>query len=256
VRTIPALAGLAAALCGCAAPRPSRDTLYQVSTLQALMAGDYDGVVTIRDLKRHGDLGLGTFDGLDGEMVVCDGRVWQVRDDGRAYAVPDTAATPFAAVTWFESDAAFSVDAPTMMEALIRRIEERLPARNLPYALRISGRFSYVKTRSVPRQSKPYPPLVEVARRQPTFEFHDVDGVVVGWRLPDFFRDLNMPGHHHHFLTGDRTAGGHVLAYTLVRGRVEADLTPDLYVTLPRRASFDALDLAADRSSEVKEVER
>ena len=42
--------------------------LYQVSLLQALSLGRYEGSVKISELKKNGNIGIGTFDGLDGEI--------------------------------------------------------------------------------------------------------------------------------------------------------------------------------------------
>lgn len=80
------------------------DVLYQVSTIDALLEGLYDGELTIKELKEKGDTGLGTFNTLDGEMIVIDGEVYQIRADGLAYLADDTMRTPFAAVTGFVAD--------------------------------------------------------------------------------------------------------------------------------------------------------
>ena len=54
-------------------PVKNRDVLYQVSLLQSLANGDYTGSVTVGELKQHGDIGIGTFDRLNGEMIMLDG---------------------------------------------------------------------------------------------------------------------------------------------------------------------------------------
>ncbi|MGO0041548.1 acetolactate decarboxylase, partial [Streptococcus suis] len=47
--------------------------LFQYNTLGALMAGLYGGSLTVGELLEHGDLGLGTLDSIDGELIVLDG---------------------------------------------------------------------------------------------------------------------------------------------------------------------------------------
>src|SRR3712207_1406392 len=79
-------------------------TLFQTSTIEALLDGNYEGDVSFAELEERGDFGLGTFDALDGEMIALDGGFYQVRDDGRAYAVDKLSKTPFAVVTFFEPD--------------------------------------------------------------------------------------------------------------------------------------------------------
>lgn len=136
-----------------------RDVLFQVSTLDALLAGIYDGEMTYGELEEHGGFGLGTFNQLDGEMVALDGEFYQVKEDGAAYPVPDSARTPFAVVTFFEPDQELSVTGPVDYEGLKRELDDSLPTKNIFYALRIEGEFDYLKVRSVPKQTKPYKPL-------------------------------------------------------------------------------------------------
>src|SRR3712207_6714397 len=73
-------------------------TLFQTSTIEALLDGNYEGDVTFAELEERGDFGLGTFDALDGEMVCLDGDFYQVRADGLAYAVDQRSKTPFPVV--------------------------------------------------------------------------------------------------------------------------------------------------------------
>ena len=192
-------------------PLAREETLFQVSSFSALLNANYDGWTSFADLKKHGDFGIGTFHALDGEMVQVDGRILQIRSDGQAYPVPDNALTPFASTVFFHPRLTRVVtvlfpDLPALETAL-----DGLRPPGLPCAVKITGSFDYVKTRSVPAQVKPYPRLVEVVKTQPTFEFTNVTGVMVGFWLPENFAGLNVPGYHLHFLTADRTAGGHLL---------------------------------------------
>lgn len=233
------------------------DRLTQVATIDALLAGAYDGYLPLAELARHGDLGLGTFHALDGEMILLDGRFYQVRADGRVYR-PDLAGkTPFACVTDFAPDLSASLAGPLDQDSLAERIEELLPEANGFCAFTVAGRFRRVRTRSVPAQSKPYPPLAAVTEHQAVFDLEDVQGTLVGFRAPDFVRGLNVPGYHLHFLTADRTAGGHVLAFALESGWLELDVTHRwLTVYLPPGDPFGNLDLSPDRGRELQRVER
>jgi ABC-type antimicrobial peptide transport system permease subunit len=85
------------------------DTLFQTSTINALLEGVYDGDTDINTLSKHGDLGIGTFNALDGEMIVLNGTFYQIKSDGKAYVVSNQTKTPFAAVTHFASDQMFFV---------------------------------------------------------------------------------------------------------------------------------------------------
>src|ERR671920_1861523 len=147
-------------------------TLFQTSTIDALLEGKYEGDVSFAELEGNGDFGLGTFDALDGEMICLDGTFYQIRADGRAYAVDGKARTPFAVVTLFEPDVSRTLSIPMGFEGLCDYVDGVIGGRAVCAAIRVDGSFEYVKTRSVPRQRKPYPPLVEVVKDQPPFELY------------------------------------------------------------------------------------
>ncbi len=201
--------------------------LFQTSTLQALMAGVYDGDLTFQELARHGDFGLGTFDALDGEMIALDGAFYQIRADGRIYPVAGAMKTPFAEVTFFKADRTHTIEMPMNLRQLLDYVDRLLPSPNLPYAIRIDGVFPYVKTRSIPRQQKPYPPLAAAAEKQAVFELAGVKGVIVAFRHPSYLAGINLPGYHCHFITADRQAGGHLLDCRVEGATVAVDAIPN-----------------------------
>jgi acetolactate decarboxylase len=231
-------------------------TLFQTSTVDALLEGKYDGDVSFAELGDRGDFGLGTFDALDGEMICLDGSFYQVKADGRAYAVEKRAKTPFAVVTIFEPDKSEILSTPMDLEALCDYVEEVIGGGAVCCAVRVDGRFEYVKTRSVPRQHKPYPPLVEVVKDQPTFELHDVSGSLVGFRFPDYAQGLSVSGYHFHFISADRSTGGHVLGCTLTRGELYLDREGDLRLELPPDVGLPAPDPSAVKGETLDRIER
>jgi acetolactate decarboxylase len=243
-------------ICGCANLQANKDILFQASTIDALLVGVYDGEMAFVELKRHGDFGLGTFNGLDGEMIAVDGEFYQVKVDGIAYPVQDSMKTPFSVVTFFEPDESFTIDAEMNYEQIKTRLDGRIPTENIFYALRIKGVFKYIKTRSVPAQEKPYRHLVDVVKDQSVFEFHDVEGTIVGFRTPGFVKGINVPGYHLHFITEDRKAGGHVLECEMQHVGVELDFTSELHVVLPKGTAFTTVDLTEERHSEIEAVEK
>jgi acetolactate decarboxylase len=240
--------GAAAAGCGSsslpsATARPN-DTLFQYSSLQTLMAGVYDGELTVGELKTHGGFGLGTFNTLDGEMVVLDGTVYQVKTDGAAYVVADSQKIPFAEVTDFEPDQTVEIDKALDCAGMQSYLDAQLPSLNVPYAIEITGTFEQLETRSVPAQTRPYPPLADVVKEQTTFDFTNVSGTMVGFRLPSYLGGVGAAGYHLHFLTSDRRAGGHVLSCQMSNVKAEVDLTGELEVALPSDSDFYHVDLS------------
>ena len=233
-------------LSGCAAPRPAvdRNTLTQVATLDALMRGAYDGTMRLSDLRPYGDSGLGTFDKLDGEMVLLDGTFYRVPADGIVQTVALDETTPFAAVTFFERDRGLTVPAQTDYDGLRRCIDALLPTSNIFYTIRLDGTFASVTTRSVPAQTPPYRPLAEIAQTQPVFAFTNVTGTMIGFWCPAYASGINAAGYHLHFLTADRRGGGHVLGFETQHVQAQIDDTPNFLMLLPRTPAFYQMDLA------------
>ena len=234
----------------------ARRVFFQYSTIQALMEGVYDGDLTFRELGKQGDFGLGTFNALDGEMIGVDGKFYQVKTDGVAYPVPGTAKTPFANVTFFQPDKTIKLTESVSYRELEQYLGKLLPSANLIYAIKITGTFPFIKTRSVHRQQRPYPRLTEVVKQQAVFEFHKVSGVIVGFRTPPYLAGVNVAGYHLHFITGDRRAGGHLLDCRLGEARVEISQMTEFDLQLPQNAEFLQKDLTGAGEKEIGRVER
>lgn len=241
-------------LCGCATPQ--KNTLTQISTIDALLAGAYEGQMTLGELKQHGDLGLGTFDALEGEMIVLDGVVYQALADGSICKRPDRTTTPFAAVVYFDADQTASFTGPLDTTGLQCAIDRLEPNQNLFLAVRARGTFSSMKVRSVPKQEKPYPPLAEVVQHQTVFEYTNVTGTVLGFRCPPYVKGINVPGYHLHFISDDHTLGGHILDFNIQQTRLELDACNQFSMVLTDQKSFNDLDLSKDRSQELEKVEK
>jgi len=231
------------------------NTVYVSTPINALIEGIYQENTTIADIKAYGDFGLGTFNHLDGEMVVLDGQVYQLKADGHSYPVADEEKTPFACVTFFSPDSGEEVDRALDYAGLNALLDLLLPSKNLLYAIRIDGDFSYVRTRSVPRQES-YRPLVEVAREQPEFEFHDIGGTLAGFWTPAFMQSLTVPGYHLHFLTADRSSGGHLLECRSRRVSIAIQHVPRLEVGLPVTLDYLTADFTRDLGKDLEEAER
>jgi len=229
--------------------------LFQSSTINALLKGVYEGEMTYGQLHEHGNFGIGTFNDLDGEMIAFDGMFYQIKADGIAYPVDDAQKTPFAIVQFFQPDFREEIDREMSYEQLKIYFNTVLPSRNLFYAIRIDGLFTHIEARSVPRQSKPYPLLVEFVEKQPVFEFCNVRGTLLGFRFPDYALGINVPGYHLHFINAERKAGGHVLDCRLKTGNLTVDHTSDFHMELPKEGDFLDADLVKDEQEEIHRVE-
>ncbi|CAN5459437.1 acetolactate decarboxylase [soil metagenome] len=207
--------------------------LFQASTIGALLDGAYDGDISFGELAEHGNLGLGTLNGLDGEMIALGGRFYRADVDGVINEIDPETKTPFAVVVPFEAADEFDLPSAYSHQQLLDEIDRRSGPESRAWAFRIDGRFASVKARSVPRQQPPYRPLADVIGGQHVFELDDVEGTMVGFRFPDHSDGIEAPGYHLHFIDSARTRGGHVLDCRLERGRVQVDPSSRLRVELP-----------------------
>jgi len=222
----------------------SAHVLFQASTIGALLDGSFDGDLTFEELGERGDLGLGTLNGLDGEMIAVDGEFFRADVDGAVTEVEEEERTPFAVVTWFEPTVEGEITAGLDHESTLEALDAMARSES-SFAVRLDGRFANVRARSVPRQSPPYRPLAEVVADQHVFELTDVEGSMVGFRFPAYIEGIEVAGYHLHFISADRTRGGHVLGSEAQGLRVRIDPSDDLHIELPPRIELADPDLAA-----------
>jgi acetolactate decarboxylase len=214
-------------------PEAHRHELFQTSTIDALLHGAFDGDVSLSEVLQHGDLGLGTLNGLDGELVVIDGQAWTADHDCVLRRAPRRARTPYAVVVPFSPGPAITLRGPLPLASLGQAVGHRLEGTKRPVAVRIDGRFAHVRVRSVRRQRRPYPQLAQALTQQRIRDLRDVSGTMVGFGFPDALGGIEMIGWHLHFATGARTRGGHVLDFALRDGIAHLDDATELKVELP-----------------------
>ncbi len=232
-----------------------KSSLYLCAPVNALVEGIYEEKIPLAEIKQHGDFGLGTFDHLDGEMVMLDGRIFQITGDGRVHHVDDTALTPFACVTFYRPFSHDDLDGELDYPAFLRWLQELLPSPNIFYALRIEGEFASVKVRSVPKQDN-YRPLVDVARDQPVFHFANVQGTLAGFYTPAFMASVSVPGLHLHFLSSDLQHGGHLLECRPRRVRAGVQFINTLEMAFPLSLDYLTWDFERNISADLDEAEK
>ena len=212
-------------------------SLFQVSTLDALSLGLYQGVYAIGRLKEHGDFGLGTFEGIDGEMTVVDRHFYHFRSDGTLTEEGNTTKVPFAVLTEFKPQLRFTVRDKSLNE-MGKYIDQFLPSPNFFYAIRIHGLFTHLTTRAIPKLFPPYPPLTEAVQQEIIFPYENVEGQIAAFRCPAFVKGLNQVGYHYHFISDDKTIGGHCLDFVTGPVTVEVEILRENSVWLPDTPAF------------------
>ena len=238
---------------------PNRDVMYQVSLLQGLTYGDYCGSVTVKELKQHGDIGIGTFDGLNGELIMLDGEAYRAAGDGNVELVSDRVTVPFSVVTFMDADERKDLkeisDFDALCSELDRMVEKR--GKNRFYMIRIDGMFREVNVRSVYAQEGPYKRLAEVMETDQTFyDYENTEGTIVGLYCPPYMAALNAVGWHLHFISKDKTKGGHVLGLKIADAVLTWDDTDAFQMRLPQNDMFSGFDLTVDQSKDIEKIER
>ncbi len=245
-------------LSGCTRPAATQDreTMYQVSTFNALSQGVYDGSETFETLKAHGDTGLGTLNALDGELIVIDGQPYQMKADETVVPVVDSATTPFAVVTYFDPDMTCRTANISSLSQYMKSLNGSMTGKNVMYVIEAHGYFSHVKVRSVPAQQKPYPVLTEAVKNQTVFDLNDVNGTIVGVWFPDYMAGVNVAGYHFHFISDDRKRGGHLLDFSAENLTSLIDVTDNFYMALPQSGEFAGADIGKTNETAIGVIER
>jgi acetolactate decarboxylase len=210
----------------------SNDSLFQFSTLNSLSAGNFDGNYTSGELKTHGDTGIGTFNGLDGEMIELNGNVYQIKSNGTVYLVTNSEYTPYAMTVFFKPDKVLIVNQTMNYAELEQYLNATVPSKNMFYFIKVIGTFDSVKARSPQKQNKPYPTLNEALKNQTIFNLNNITGTMVGLWCPAYASDVNLNDYHFHFISADKNSGGHVLDCQLKGAIIEIDYIPDDTVLL------------------------
>ena len=236
-----------------------QNKMYQVSTLQALALGYSRAVINVGELLQKGNTGLGTFEDVNGEMIVMDGNCFRADQNGDVTVVPSNTGIPFAAVAKLYGEQQYQLgympDITSVRTELTRKIEERFGLNSM-HVVRIDGVFDKVDARSEAPYRSHHVTLKEVlGQTQKAFLFENICGSLVGVYFPDYMDGINMPGWHLHFLSEDRSKGGHVFDVCIREGTVKVDKITSIAIDLPKEAAFDTYSLKQDLQEEIKSVE-
>lgn len=232
-----------------------RDTVFQLAPFLYILSGNYDGALTVAQFKAAGTLGIGTFEGLDGEAVLLDGVTYQVKGDGSVSIPEDTRHMPFGACTLFDSDQRRNMKHIASFEIFSKTLEADFADKQIFYAIRAEGLFKTIRVRSCDKQEKPYRPLAEVTKQQHEYTYADTRGTLVGFWTPPFVPgSIGVPGFHLHFLSDDHAKGGHVLDFQSDSLSISLDPTPR--ITVDFSTPVDVPLMERDIDQQVHDSER
>lgn len=230
-------------------------SLFQVSTSGAIVQGLYQGCVTVADVRRHGDLGLGTFEDLDGEMILIDGHCYQARADGSVTEAADDELTPFATIVSFVADSTHDIHDIRSFDDLTATLDALRTSANAIMAFRITGTFDTITLRAACRHESGTG-LVAATSDQGIFDLTNFSGTLLGFWTPAYAQAIGISGYHLHAISDDRRHGGHLLGVSLGEAAAEIHQVNDVHLALPETQAFLEADLNADTTAALDVAER
>jgi len=213
-------------------------TLYQSSPIIGLLNGVMNDSFTVGEIAKYGNFGLGTFNGVDGEMIILDGKVYRVDNSGKVTLPGKLTRTPFVTAAFFHADTVITVKDSLNLNQLQEFIDKSLASKNLIYAVKITGRFKYIESRSENKQTQPYTNLADVLKNQSVFKFNKIEGILIGIKTPAYLQGANAPGYHFHFLSKDKKSGGHILNCITENIKIEIETLNNLELKIPASKEF------------------
>ncbi len=210
-----------------------REALFQIAPFNTFSEGNYDGNTTYAELSKHGNFGIGTLNGLNGEMIALNGVFYHIPSDGKVRQIGFDEEVPYATVTYFDADQTIQVTNALNYSELMTYITGFLPSQNAIYAIKVHGVFEYAKTRSPQLQQKPYVNLTEAIKSQSVFTLNNVNATAAGFWFPSSMNGVDYAGYHLHLITDNHDAGGHMLECIVKNAVIEIDQTNKYTLTLP-----------------------
>ncbi len=227
---------LIAAALSLAACAPASKEIVQAGWFETFAAGDFKGLRSLGELSRSCDMGIGTFENIDGEMILLDGKIYRVSVEGVVSEVQPESRTPFALAIEFSPDASAPMSKGMDPKALQAALDAAADSSTYAFlAVKAKCKLAKLKLRSVPAAHGPFPDLAKVVAAQRVFEHAEISGTLIGFRTPPCYKGINVPGYHFHFLSDDRKAGGHVLDFEAEEGVAELEICDGVDLKLPSR---------------------
>jgi len=234
----------AASMPGYAQVSEPKGTMFQVSTVTGLERGLFYPVTTVGQMKQHGNIGVGAFEGMDGELLIVDGQAYNAMYSGKVVSVEDNTPIVYGAAAFLNADRTGSLQNIASYEQLQQSLEKLLPNPNLFYVFKIQATFNYLKVRSTPKQEKPYIGLAVVVKNQSIFEFKNIKGTLLGFRCPAYIQGIYAPGFHLHFISEDHQKGGHVLEANLAEVTAQIGYLTQMHLLLPDNEAARTMDMS------------
>lgn len=216
-------------------------SLFQLGNASALFSGAIEGEMTFRQLKSKGDFGLGTFNDIQGEMVALDGNFYKISQKGETLAVDPDWKTPFVELVKFSQNKAVHVEKIDSYATLKKMLASELDNKNIPYAIKVTGTFKFLKLRS--RSPRAAGQAQDV--REETYSVENMKGTLVGFWFPEYLLSLTVPEFHFHFISDNRKMSGHVLALQAESVKISTNKIKQIDLAFPQTSVYKNTKITA-----------
>ncbi|MCK0159211.1 acetolactate decarboxylase [Allomuricauda sp. F6463D] len=218
----------------------TENVFYQYSIWWAFVNKIFEGDLSAKELKTKGDIGLGSYNLLDGELIMLDGVLYQASEDGKVHKPEDDTKVVYANAAFFNKDYSYDIPKVQNYEELRAFINEKLPTKNFFYAFKIHGEFSKMKCGGLHKQEPPFEEGLDVLiPERPIFERENFKGTMVGFYCPTFIGNINVAGYHLHFVSDDEQFAGHVMEFEAENLTLEIDQLDKYQFDLPNTEDFE-----------------
>lgn len=223
-------------------------TITQTSTVNAVLKGLYDGEMTFGELKKYGDFGLGYFHKMGGEVVALDGVFYRIKSDGLTEVIKDDGTTPFFTITTFVANTDNFTNRKFDYDGLKQYLRNMMPREKSFYAIKITGIFDNLGARTFLSQAKPYANVKQVIDTQTEIKYTNTEGTLIGFYTPEFLEGIGIPGFHFHYLSKDKTRGGHVRTLNVNSVTIEFIEILNFQIVLPKNKDYQDANLNMTKS--------
>ena len=190
----------------------TEDKIYHYSSMDAMRNGVYAGNITVKELKQKGDFGLGTYNFLDGELITLNGNIYRIATNGSVEIADEKRKVPFGSFTFFRKDYSIKLEHIKTIDDLLQKLPELLPSRNRFYAIKIEATFSTLTLGgAVKVDEKDTTGIAAFMKTRPLYKKQNIKGTLVGFYNPGYAGGLDLSPFHFHFISDDKTTGGHLI---------------------------------------------
>lgn len=197
------------------------DQVWHYSVIEAMRRGIYEGTYAVKDLKAHGDFGLGTFNHLNGELIALDGIIYRIAPSGKVEVAGDSLKSPFTALSFFNTDQTKTIRFSGTFEELQDSIGRMLPSLNIAYAIKVDTEWENITVGGAnPISGTDTTALATLMKTRPQYDAKGITGTMVGFFTPALMSNIDLSPFHFHFISSDKKLAGHLMSGTIKNAEI------------------------------------